>query len=142
MNRKTTFFEGWSWFKFNNLELVGMALKKVKKVFIEVTGGKLVGRVWLFAPPHSPLPFWIGLTTTTRKNVNTSSIEKFLKIESWLPLIGFFYIFTETFKFYKFHCLILNKEQMFKQKWLTKKTEIKLLLPCNKFYGKTCWFLV
>ena len=58
---KTTFFEEWSWFKFNNLGLaLGMALKsytnvakglklKVRKflgllpTFVEVTGEKLVG---------------------------------------------------------------------------------------------------
>ena len=66
MTRKTTFFEGWSWFKFNNLRLeLGMNLKfytsvaKVLKLkaknfwglipmFVEVTGQKLVGD--LFAP--------------------------------------------------------------------------------------------
>ena len=67
MTRKTTFFEGWSWFKFNNLGLtLSMALKfytavakglkvKVRTVwgpiptFVEVTGEKLVEG--LFAPP-------------------------------------------------------------------------------------------
>ena len=61
MTRKTYFFEGWPWFKFNNLRLaLGMALKfytsvakelklKVKKfwglirTFVEVTWKKLVG---------------------------------------------------------------------------------------------------
>ena len=61
MTRKTAFFEGWSWFKFNNLGLAqGIALKfytsvakglklKVRKfwglipTFVEVTGEKLVG---------------------------------------------------------------------------------------------------
>ena len=61
MTRKTNFFEGWFWFKFNNLGLViGMALKvytsesqglklQVRKfwglipTFVEVTGEKLVG---------------------------------------------------------------------------------------------------
>ena len=61
MTRKTTFFEGWSWFKFNNLGLtLGTNLKfytsvakglklKVRKfwglipTFVEVTGEKLVG---------------------------------------------------------------------------------------------------
>ena len=72
MTRETAFFEGWSWFKFNNLELaIGMNLKfytsvakgfklKVRKfyglvpTFVEVTGEKLVGREGLFAlpPPH------------------------------------------------------------------------------------------
>ena len=65
MTRKTTFFEGWSWFKFNNLGLaLGRNLKfytslskglrlKVRKfwglilTFVEVTGEKLV-RGWSF----------------------------------------------------------------------------------------------
>ena len=60
MTRKTAFFEGWTWFKFNNLGLAlgtnlifytilskGLKLK-VRKfwlilTFVEVTGGKLVG---------------------------------------------------------------------------------------------------
>ena len=67
MTRKTAFFEGWSWFKFNNLRLtLSMNLKfytsvakglklKVRKfwglipTFIEVTGEKLVGGP--FCPP-------------------------------------------------------------------------------------------
>ena len=61
MTRKATFFEGWSWFKFNNLGLaLGMTLKfytsvtkglklKVRKflglspTFVEFTGKKLLG---------------------------------------------------------------------------------------------------
>ena len=68
MTKKTAFFEGWSWFKFNNLGLaLGTNLKlytslskglklKVKKfwglifTFVEVTGEKLVGVVFLV--PH------------------------------------------------------------------------------------------
>ena len=60
-DQKNTFFEGWSWFKFNNLGLaLGIALEfytglakglklKVRKLwgvilmFVEVTGEKLVG---------------------------------------------------------------------------------------------------
>ena len=75
LNRKTTFFEGWLWFKFNSFGLaLGANLKfytsveegsklKVRKfwrsipTFVEVTGEKLVGGV--FAPP---LPSWIGLS--------------------------------------------------------------------------------
>ena len=72
-------FEGWSWFKFNNLRLaLGMALKfytsvtkglKLRKVrnfgrltptFAEVTGKKLVGGR-LFAPSL----FWIGLVNNS-----------------------------------------------------------------------------
>ena len=66
LTRKIAFFEGWSWFKFNNLGLtLGTNLKfynsllkglklKVRKswslipTFVEVTGEKLVGG--LFAP--------------------------------------------------------------------------------------------
>ena len=69
MTRKTTFFEEWSWFKFNNLGLtlgtnlifytsVAKGLKlKVRKVwgliptFVEVTGEKLVGGRNAFYPP-------------------------------------------------------------------------------------------
>ena len=69
MTRKTTFFEGWSWFKFNNLGLaLGTNLKfytsvekglklKVRKfwgiipTFVEVTGEKLIGG-GLFAHPR------------------------------------------------------------------------------------------
>ena len=56
-DQKNTFFEGWSWFKFNNLGLaLGIALeffaglaKGLKSyggvilMFVEVTGEKLVG---------------------------------------------------------------------------------------------------
>ena len=72
MTRKTTFFEGWSWFKLNTLGLArGMTLKfyasmekglklKVRNFcglspsFVEVTGEKLV-RGGMFAPPPSIL---------------------------------------------------------------------------------------
>ena len=75
MTRKTAFFEGWSWFKFNNLGLaLGTNLKfctilvkglklKVRKflgpnpTFVEVTGGKLVGG-----------PFWSLLILNWVKN--------------------------------------------------------------------------
>ena len=68
MTRKTAFFEGWSWFKFNNLGLaLGTKLKfytsvtkelklKVRKfwglvpTFEEVTGEKLVGGGGAFCP--------------------------------------------------------------------------------------------
>ena len=73
MTRKTAFFQGWSWFKFNNLRLaLGMNLKfytslakglklKVRKfcglihTFAEFTAEKLEGG--LFASPS-----WIGLS--------------------------------------------------------------------------------
>ena len=53
LTRKTTFFEGWSWFKFNKL---GLALKVRKflgliPTFVELTAEKLVGeRERLFSP--------------------------------------------------------------------------------------------
>ena len=74
MTRKITFFEGWSWFKFNNLGLAlstnlkfctsvakGLKLKLRKfwgpnPTFVEVTGEKLVGGAFL-----ASLPSWIGL---------------------------------------------------------------------------------
>ena len=72
MTRKTAFLEGWSWFKFNNLELtLGTNLKfyirlskglelKVRKfwmlipTFVEVIGEKLVREP--FCPPPPPPP--------------------------------------------------------------------------------------
>ena len=71
MTRKIAFFEGWSWFKFDNLGLaLGANLKfcssvakglklKVRKfwgpnpTFVELTKEKLVGG--LFAPPLPPI---------------------------------------------------------------------------------------
>ena len=68
MTRKTDFFEGWSWFKFNNLGLgvrtnlkfytsvtKGLKLKARKfwgvfPTFVEVTGEKLVGGAFLALP--------------------------------------------------------------------------------------------
>ena len=68
LTRKTTFFEGWPWFKFNNFGLaVGAGLKFYNSVenwsrrkfrkfwgsiptFVEVTGEKLVGGP--FCPPR------------------------------------------------------------------------------------------
>ena len=77
MTRKTTFFDGWCWFKFNNLGLalctnlkfytrVEKGLKlKVRKfwglipTFVEVTGEKLVGGWGLFGPSWIGLKFYI-----------------------------------------------------------------------------------
>ena len=68
MTRKTAFFEGWSWFKFNYLGLAlgknfkfytslskGLKLKfrkfwRLISSFIDVTGEKLIGGGWLFWP--------------------------------------------------------------------------------------------
>ena len=65
MTKKTTFFVGWSWFKFNNSGLtVAMVLTFCASVaeggliptFVEVTGGgKLVGGLF-FHPPHPNPP--------------------------------------------------------------------------------------
>ena len=81
MTRKTV-FEGWSWFKFNNLGLtLGMNLEfntrvaqglklKVRQfwglvsTFIEVTVEKLVARTSLRSPPPPP-PY---LSTINREN--------------------------------------------------------------------------
>ena len=70
-NRKTAFFEGWPWFKFNNLGLVlGINLKfytsvgkglelKVRNfgglvpTSVEVTGEKLVRSFFVLSPPPS-----------------------------------------------------------------------------------------
>ena len=81
MTTKITFFEGWSWLKFNNLGLtLGVVLEfytsvakrlklKVRKfwglipTFVEVTGEKLVGWgkggwgvIGVFLTPPSPHP--------------------------------------------------------------------------------------
>ena len=74
MTRKTTFFEGWSWFKFDNLGVelaknrkfytnVAKGLKlKVRKswglipMFVEVTGEKLVEGHFCLPPPLSLSP--------------------------------------------------------------------------------------
>ena len=83
MTRKTAFFEGWSWFKFNNLGLaLGMNFKfytsvakglklEVRKfwgripTFVEVTREKLVG-----GPFVPPLPILNRAKTKNQKTVN------------------------------------------------------------------------
>ena len=83
MTRKTAFFEGWSWFKFDNLGLaLGTNLKfynsvakelklKVRKfwglipTFVEVTGEKLVGE-----------PFYFNVKNTLKAFENFKSKEK------------------------------------------------------------------
>ena len=83
LTRKTTFIEEWSWFKFKNLGLkLGTNLKLYSSVakglklkvqrfwgllptFVEVTGEKVVGRLFCPPPPPPPPPSpsssWIGL---------------------------------------------------------------------------------
>ena len=96
MTRKTAFFEGWSWFKFNNLGLaLGTNLKfytsvakglklKVRKfwglipMFVEVRGEKLVEG--LFAPP---LPSWKGLTDKSLKKINRQVNHDLSLIYHW-----------------------------------------------------------
>ena len=83
LNFITDFFEGWSWFKFNNLGLsLGTNLKfytclskglkvKVRKfwsliaTFVEVTGEKLVGVGGIFTPP--PPLSWVWLKYYSQK---------------------------------------------------------------------------
>ena len=83
---KTAFFEGWSWFKFNNLGLaLGTNLKfytsvakglklKVRKflglihTFVEVAGEKMGGGCIFGLPPS-----WIGLTLFVYNKCNISS---------------------------------------------------------------------
>ena len=94
MTRKTYFFEGCSWFKFNNLKLaLGMALKfntsvakelkvKVRKflglifTLVEVAWGKLVGGF---------LPSWIWLRwNEPRRQELTNFSSKMFKIMIFL----------------------------------------------------------
>ena len=89
MTRKTAFFEGWSWFKFNNLGLaLGANLKfytslskglklKVRKfwrlilTFVDVTGGKLVGGFFAMPPILNRIsPF----TDENQGNANQASL--------------------------------------------------------------------
>ena len=88
-DQKKRFFEGWSWFKFNNLRLaLGKNLKfytslakglklKVRKFwglilsFVEVKGEKLL-REGSFCPPLT----WIGLNTfRENKDLGWKSVE-------------------------------------------------------------------
>ena len=100
MTRKTTFFEGWSWFKFNNLGLtLGTNLKfytsvakglklKVRKfwglipTFVEVTREKLVGGSFCFAqiflPPHPSPHAHPILNRVTVKRAQEATNNQFL----------------------------------------------------------------
>ena len=88
------FFEGWSWFKFNNLGValgttlnfytsVAKGLKlKVRKLwcliltFVEVAREKLVGAP--FCPHPHPTPSWIGLRKACEalKQTNSKHLRK------------------------------------------------------------------
>ena len=59
LTRKTAFFEGWSWFKFNNLGRLKLKVRKflgLFPTFVEVTEEKLMGGGAFCSPPS-----WIGL---------------------------------------------------------------------------------
>ena len=90
MTRKTTFFDGWSWFKLNNLgPALGMALifyisvskgfkLKVKtfwwliSTFVEVAGEKLGGE------PFWPPPSWLGLRNVKKHPWRSATFSKSL----------------------------------------------------------------
>ena len=89
-DKKGWTFEGWPWFKFNNLRLaLGMGLKfyasvakesklKVRKffelisMFLEVTGEKLLGS--FLGPP----PSWIGLKNPLSDMISCSSSNQLI----------------------------------------------------------------
>ena len=98
LTRRTTFFEGWSWFKLNNWQGVALGTnlkfytsvgKKLKlkvrtfwgliPTFVEVTGEKLVER-GAFCP--SPPP-WIGLRAHSFDYCLTQIFD----------MVGYFYYF-------------------------------------------------
>ena len=98
MTRKTAFFKGLSWLKFDNLGLalctslkvyanVAKGLKlKLRKFwgliprFAEVTGKKLIGVP--FCPPLLPLnPSWIGLREQAMNMISFKKKEMGLKIK-------------------------------------------------------------
>ena len=101
MTRKTAFFEGWSWFKFNNLGLalgtilrfytnVAKGLKlKVRKflglilTFVEVTGEKLVLGEGAFCRP----PILNSVKHQSHRMVkHTQTIRRLLPPETLLYL--------------------------------------------------------
>ena len=119
MTRKITFFEQWSWFKFNNLGLAldtnlkfctsgekGLKLKVRKfwgpnPMFVEVTGEKLAGG------PFCPPPSWIGLSKTKWIKLNHGTMVKTIYIHYikplkyvWLALI----LATEILFYFYMHC--------------------------------------
>ena len=95
MTKKTTFFVGWSWFKFNNSGLtVAMVLTFCANVaeggliptFVEVTGGgggKLVGGLF-FHPPHpNPPP---PILNRVKDNYVISPYYWAIKLKIWFLL--------------------------------------------------------
>ena len=109
MTRKTTFFEGWFWFKFNSLGLtLGVTLKFYTSV-TKISNLKIKKFLGLFStfvevcPPQS----WIGLTTQLDKEKNSK--RKSLSIDTlwchWflnnlLSLLLLIYL-TLTIRIYK-----------------------------------------
>ena len=122
--RKTAFFEGWSWFKFNNLGLTlgtnlkfytsvakGLKLKARKfwgliPMFVEITGEKLVGGP--FSPP-TPTPILNRV----------KQITFFLEISNW-----FWIALCHTFQL--FSCSV----------FLFIYIYILFLMPCWTFINK------
>ena len=111
MTTKTACFEGWAWFKFNNLRLaLGTNLKfytsvakelklKFRKfqglipTFVEVTGEKLVGES--FCPPSPPLPpSSVGLINYFSTTLNAHPLFK-TKIK-WSPRLSIFTAFSKN----------------------------------------------
>ena len=107
LTRKTAFFEGWSWFKFNNLELVlGTSLKfytsmakrlklKVRKfwglipTFVEVTGEKLVGGHFTLPPILNRVKnmFKVTFVTKTNSNMQNSMVVSISSVLDWIATL-------------------------------------------------------
>ena len=124
MTRKTTFFEGWSWFKFNTLGLaLGIILRfytslskgwklKVRKfcclisTFVEVTGEKLVGGAsWIGLISSN---WWIIFLKKIRLRLKFELIWIFLlsnvfKPENWNAIYGWkcYWSFNKTFVWFE-----------------------------------------
>ena len=112
MARKTTFFDGWSWFKLNNLgPALGMALifyisvskgfkLKVKtfwwliSTFVEVTGEKLGGE------PFWPPPSWLGLRNVKKHPWRSATFSKSLL----LFLLLFLYRWNQIAQSFSYYC--------------------------------------
>ena len=128
-DQKNHFFEGSSWFKFNNLGLtLGTNLKfytsvtkglklKVRKfsglipTFVEVTGEKLVGGS--FCPPP---PYWIGLKMNSATGIIWHGFWKvplFNISENFLRGITIILFIQEVVTLLKMTCLELYRKDNF-----------------------------